>query len=275
MTGLLPIVAFYCFAVCGVALAAGLDESPTRVVSTDFCADQFVLKLLPRENILAISPDAEQHFSYMRESAGGIQRVRPRAEDVLALQPDLIVRSYGGGSHAAAFFDRSGIPVLQVPYTNDIEGIRQSILSIAAVFNEHEKGAALVAEMDTRLTAIEIPDSARSVLYMTTAGVTSGPGTLVHEMLEAAGLTNFERREGWHPIPLERLAYEKPDVVAGAFFDSNENHAALWSAMRHPVARRQMENLPTVMLPGAWTACGGWFLLDAIEALAAVEVTTQ
>ena len=106
---------------------------------------------------------------------------------------------------------------------------------------------------------------------MTPAGVTSGPGTLVHEMLLAAGLSNFERRPGWRSLPLERLAYESPDLVAAAFFDLNTNHPALWSAMRHPVARRQIIQRPTVHLPGAWTSCGAWFLLDAIESLAAEE----
>lgn len=104
---------------------------------------------------------------------------------------------------------------------------------------------------------------------MTPAGVTSGPGTLIHEMLLAAGLHNFETRPGWHPLPLERLAYEQPDIVAAAFFDERTDHPALWSAMKHPVARRQISDLPTVNLQGAWTSCGGWFLVDAIEALAA------
>jgi iron complex transport system substrate-binding protein len=42
----------------------------------------------------------------------------------------------------------------------------------------------------------------------------------------------------------------------------------MWSATRHPVAQRQLRDQETVMLQGAWTSCGGWFLLDAIEALA-------
>ena len=92
-------------------------------------------------------------------------------------------------------------------------------------------------------------------------------------MLQAAGFENFERQAGWRSIPLERLAYEQPDVIAAAFFDVTTNDPALWSPMRHPVAKRQMSERPTVMLQGAWTSCGGWFLLDAIEALAATKST--
>ena len=103
-----------------VSAAVLADTVPTRVVSLDYCADQFVLKMLPRTRILAVSPDAGKHFSYMRASAGGIRTVRPVAEDVLTIEPDLIVRSYGGGTYAAMFFERAGIPVLQIPFAFDI-----------------------------------------------------------------------------------------------------------------------------------------------------------
>ena len=45
--------------------------------------------------------------------------------------------------------------------------------------------------------------------------------------------------------------------------------------MRHPVAKEQMREQPTVMLQGAWTSCGGWYLLDAIEALAAADPKSE
>ena len=255
-------------------IAGSPEARPNRVVSLDYCADQLVLKLLPRSRILAVSPDARKHFSYMRESADGVRQVRPLAEDVLSIQPDLIVRSYGGGPHALRFFERAGVSVLQVPYASDIDDIRRSILLIAERLGEGKQGEDLVAEMDRRLSAIRRTEGQKTALYITPTGVTSGQGTLVHEMLLAAGMANFEEKGGWRSIPLERLAYEGPDVVVAAFFDSQSNHPSMWSAMRHPVARRQMSGRPTVMLEGAWTSCGGWFLLDAIEAIASTVPMT-
>lgn len=263
--------------VCTLAIlpaGAAIEETPaSRVVSLDYCADQFVLKLLPRSSILAVSPDADKHFSYMRESARGLRQVRPLAEDVLILSPDLVIRSYGGGPHAAGFFEHAGVSVLQVPFPNDMQGIRDSILFVASGLGVPERGAALVAEFDARLDNIRASTGRPTVLYMTPTGVTSGPGTLVHEMLLAAGLQNFEEQPGWRSIPLERLVYEQPDVVAAAFFERDAIEPARWSPMRHPVARQQMINQPTAMLQGAWTSCGGWFLLDAIEALALTSTT--
>jgi len=259
------MLALLALGLSSIALAA---EPAQRIVSLDYCADQFVLKLLPRERILALSPDATARYSYMRAHAGGIPQVRPVAEDVLTIQPDLIVRSYGGGPRAALFFEHAGVPVLQVPYANDFTGIRNNIQFMADAFGAPERGREIIADMNDRLQAIANTPQQRRALYMTPSGATTGPGTLIHEMFSAAGLSNFQRDAGWRAIPIERLAYEQPDLVATAFFGDNTDQTARWSAMRHPVAKQLLLNKPTVVLEGAWTSCGGWFLLDAIEALA-------
>ena len=251
-----------------VCNAASAEAPAQRVVSLDYCADQFVLRMLPRSRILALSPDAAKHFSYMRDSAVGIPTVRPLAEDVLTLEPDLVVRSYGGGPNAARFFERTGITVLQIPYANDLDGVRNTVQFVADGLGVPEQGAGIVEEFDRRLRSIGASEGDRSALYMTPTGATSGPGTLIHEMLGAAGFENFERQPGWRSIPLERLAYKQPDVVAAAFFNADSVNPSHWSPMRHPLAREQMQEQPTVMLQGAWTSCSGWYLLDAVEALA-------
>ena len=251
-----------------LACNAVFASPPQRVVSLDYCADQYVLKLLPRSSILALSPDADKEFSYMREAAKGLPVVRPIAEDVLALQPDLVIRSYGGGPRAATFFERAGVAVLQMPFANSIADIREMLVTIARGLGVPERGIEVRAEMDRRLASISRETTVREALYMTPNGVTSGTGTLIDEMMHAASLDNFERRAGWHPLPLETLAYEQPDLVAAAFFEHKVRHPLMWSATRHPVAQRQLQEKETVMLHGAWTSCGGWFLVDAIEALA-------
>ncbi len=243
-------------------------QQPLRIVSLDFCSDQFVLKLIDRERILALSPDAVKDFSYMAEAAKGLPSVRPTAEDVLVLKPDLIVRSYGGGPNAESFFENAGVPVITIGWANDIDGILNLMRETSEKLGEAERGEAIVSDMKARLAAIKTQNETRAALYMTPTGVTTGEGSLIHEMMIAAGLTNFQTQPGWRSLPLERLAYDKPDLIAAAFFNSKVNDTDAWSSANHPVARAQMENLPTVSLQGAWTSCGGWFLIDAIEALA-------
>ena len=270
MTRLVILFGLFWLAACSgqVAPAASMPERAMRIVSLDYCADQYVLKLVDAERILAVSPDAVKPFSYMREAAVGVPTVRPFAEDVLIAGPDLIVRSYGGGPNAAAFFERAGVPVLNVGWASDLDGVRAVMQNMAEGLGEPERGAQIVADMDARLAAVLPAQDDRRALYMTPFGVTTGPGSLVHEMLVAAGLRNYQEAQGWHPLPLERLAYERPDMVVAAFFEGDSGSKDAWSAMRHPVARAQVRDLPSVQLEGAWTSCGAWFLVDAVEALA-------
>ncbi|MEL6661585.1 MAG: ABC transporter substrate-binding protein [Pseudomonadota bacterium] len=243
-----------------------LGERPMRIVSLDYCADQFVLKFADRDHILAVSPDARKDFSFMRGAADGVESVRPLAEDVLILQPDLVVRAYGGGPKAAHFFERAGIPVLDVGWSPDIAAVRANTLRLAAALGHPERGIAVIDEMDRRLAEIAPSDERHSALYTTPGGVTAGPGGMVGEMLEAAGLVNFETRDGWHQLPLERLTRERPDVFVFADFDGG---VGPWSAARHPVLRQRMDSADALEIEGAWTSCGGWFIIEAIEALAA------
>ncbi|MCY3595964.1 MAG: ABC transporter substrate-binding protein [Rhodospirillales bacterium] len=271
MLGRLTVFAAFCLTAGDACPAARNSEpagAPARVVSLDYCADQFVLKLADRERILAVSPDARRAFSYMRDAAAGLPVARPVAEDVLVLKPDLVVRSYGGGPTAAAFFARAGVPVLQVEWASDLNDVVGNIERVAEGLGVPGRGAELAADMKARLAAIAAAPGGARALYMTPAGVTAGPGTLIHDILAAAGLRNFQQAPGWHPIPLERLAYAQPDLVAAGFFDAMTGFTGAWSSARHPVARRQLGGQDVVFLEGAWIACGGWFVMDAVEALA-------
>lgn len=256
-------------AACGPPAPPDAPDGPARrIVSLDYCADQYVLGLAERSRILALSPDAGEAFSYLRSAAAGLPLVRPRAEDVLALRPDLVVRSYGGGPRVRAFLERSGVAVLQLDYAPDISAVRDGIRRAAAGLGVPARGDALIAEMDTRLERVRARGGSTRALYLTPAGVSAGAGTFVHDLIEAAGLGNFDDRSGWRSIPLERLAYEAPEVYAVPSFGAT-NHENAWTPFRHPVATERVAAGPSLGIDGATTACGGWFLADAVEALAA------
>jgi iron complex transport system substrate-binding protein len=247
----------------------GPPAPPRRVVSLDYCADQFVLKLADRDQIAGLSPDAGKDFSFMRGAAAGLPQVRSTGEDVLAARPDLVVRSYGGGPGVEHLLARAGVGVAQLGHAGDFAGVRANVRAMALALGHPARGEALIAQMDARLAAIAArPPSGLEALYVTPGGVTTGAGSLVHVLIEAAGLENFERQPGWRPIPLERLAGERPDLIALGLFGAAGHQPDAWSPMRHPIAQRQMAQQPVAAVEGAWTACGGWFLVEAVEALA-------
>lgn len=250
-----------------------MPGSPQRVVSLDYCADQYVLRFVPRTRILALSPHAEASYTPMRTAAAGLPKVRPRAEDVLVLKPDLVVRSYGGGPRIGALLARAGVPVVQLGFPASLAQVRAMVLETASALGAPEEGQTAVAAMDAALNNVMISEQKMTALYMTPAGVTAGPGTLVHDIIGAAGLRGLETRPGWHTLPLEDLAYETPDLVVVADFGQEGSHMSSWTAMAHPVAQRQLRERPAVRLNGGLTSCGGWFATDAVTQLAAAQET--
>lgn len=271
----ISFTALLCAAACSapVPQASNSLEGEPKIISLDFCADQYVLELLPRAQILALSPDASAEFSYHKTRATNIPTVRPRAEDVLALKPDLIIRSYGGGPRAERIYETAGVPVINIGWASQLSGESDgSVISVirqtARALGQTEKGEALIENYQSRLTRLESNGLKKSTaLYMTPYGVTTGAGSLVDQIMTLAGYENFQTQAGWHPLPLERLTTEAPDHIITSFFDSHNDTTANWSAMRHPVARRALGRRPALPLKGAWTSCGAWFLIDAAESL--------
>lgn len=272
---LLAIACAVLIAGCGPSGSADTEAvvpaKPQRVVSLDYCSDQFLLKLADRDQIVAVSPDATSSFSYMRDTAEGLPTVRPAAENVFRRKPDLVFRAYGGGFNAPRFFQHAGVPVHNLGYVNNFDDVRNNIREAANVLGHPERGEALIVEMDARLEVAIAPPTGADTLYMTPSGVTTGSSGLIHEIISAAGLRNYISEPGWASIPLETIAAKKPAIVVGAFFGDGKPFMSSWSAMRHPVAQRQLSERPTVYLEGAWTACGGWFLVEAVESLAAAR----
>ncbi len=250
-----------------------IEHRPSRVVSLDYCADQYLLKLADRDQILAVSPDVTKPFSYLRDGAGDLPTVRASAEDVLSLRPDLVLRSYGGGPLAAGFLERAGVPVVQLPWVLQVDGeagqsVPGVIRLVAGRLGQQARGEQLIVHYRQRLDAVRDHAATSRTLYMSAAGHTSGSGTLIDDLISTVGLRNYETRIGWHPLPLESLVYDQPERIASSFFGAASQHKNSWSASRHPIALDLRDRDSTIALDGSSTACGAWFIADAAEALA-------
>ncbi len=265
---------FVIFLLCVLSIISCVRDAgnnvtqPRRIISLDFCADQYLLAFADRENIIGLSPDSNKSFSYFREEARGIKKIHPRAENILIEKPDAVIRTFGGGPNITAFMERVGVEVIQVPYASDLASIRDSAIETSAALGHPARGRAAAAEMGRRLAAIRA-ESKGEILYVTSKGAVAGSGTLIDELIRSAGRTNFEKRAGWGFAPLERLAYGAPRAIAAGFFDGADARTDLWSPVRHPVAKRALRESEVIDIPGAWTACGAWYVVDAAEAMAA------
>ena len=251
------------------APVGAVETRPLRVMSLDQCGDQYALALAPDAD-LALSPRADDPDSWMREAAAGRRRVRPTLEAAISVDPDVVVRYWGGDARLLARLEARGARVVTIADATDFAGIRTTIRAAARAFDAEPRGDALIARMDARLRQAAEPSPAaptRRALYLTTGGFTAGPGTLVDAILSAAGLVNASLRPGFAPVSVERIALSPPARFVFGFFDRAR---ADWRGPgRHPVVRRAAQGRVAARLPAASLTCPAWFAADAAAMLKA------
>lgn len=237
-------------------LAAADAVRPT-VVSLDYCADQFVLGLADREQVRALSRDAGRPFSFLRDRAEGLPTVRAVAEDVIALQPDIVIRSWGGDARALALFERMGIRTVQIGYAPDMDGAARVTREVGAALGQEGRATARVASMPGA-----VPATGASALYITPGGVTTGEGTMVDAIMRRAGLQNAASGTGWHSLPLETLVMDPPAVALTAFFGFDDYAFDQWSSARHPALAHALKDAKIVRMTESRLTCPAWFVAD-------------
>lgn len=259
--------------VCALALlfASHAEAAPRRIVSLDYCADQYVLALADRAQIAALSRGATRDDSYFRDRAVGLQQTRGSVEEVLALRPDLVVRNWGGPWDAPEVFGRFGVPVLQVGDTVTFAAARADLLHAAEAMGQAARGATIAADLDLRLAHLRThaPASPPAVMYLSSGGAVAGSGVLMNDVITQAGGRNAWSGASWTVLPLERLVQTPPALIATGFFDTGRTQVNAWSPSRHPVLRRALANAPTLALPAAAISCEAWYAIDAAEAVQA------
>lgn len=254
-----------------VFLALPAWAAPQRIVSLDYCADQFVLALADRGQIAALSRGSRRDDSYYRARAAGIPQTRGTLEEVLALRPDLVVRNWGGAWDAEQAYARFGVPVLQVGDAPDFAAARDDLLDAAEALGQPARGQAIARDLDLRLARLResAPGARPAVLYLSAGGAVAGAGTMMDAVIAAAGGRNVNRAASWTLLPLERMIDTPSALIALGFFDTGRTAMNAWSPSRHPALRRALTHARTVSLPAATISCEAWYAVDAAEALAA------
>jgi len=246
--------------------SAGLGEgiSKPSVVSLDYCADQFVLGLTDRDQILAVSKDAEKPFSALRAKAAGLPKVRASAEDVVALAPDLVIRSYGGDARALALYERFGVAVHQIGYAASLSDAAAETRRAAEALGQSGRLPELGA---TEAVNNDAPSGKPAALYLTPGGATAGDATLVGDIMRLAGLKNAAGAGSWQSLPLETLVLDPPDLAITAFFGFDDDRTSHWSLTRHAVMREILADAQTYALDEAKITCPTWLAADEMVRL--------
>ncbi len=244
---------------------------PQRVISIDYCADQYLLKLGTSSQILGVSPKSVASFSFMREKAENFNKVRPLAEELISLKPDLVIRSFGGGKDISKFLSQHKIPILQIGFLDSMEEINRTIKNVSKALGNQAMGIRLVKDLNRRLISIPHTEKKKTALYIAAGGVTTGDGTLVHDIMTKGNLSNIIETRGWTDIPLEQLVSLRPNVIVHSYLNDLTKNSGKWSPIHHPVTERFLKRNTAIAIPPALVSCGGWYSLDAIEMISRAQ----
>lgn len=253
--------------------ASHAADRPQRIVSINLCTDQLLVDLVAPERIAALSRlAADPTLSAIADRARGFKLVRGHAEEVLSLNPDLVLTSEYSTPHVVSLLRRLGVNVVVVPMAGDIDAIRAAIRTVAASVGDAARGDAVIAAFDRRLEAAAPRSPLRpTALAYQVNSLTAGPGGLLDAALRAAGFRNAANERPLGPggrLPLESFLAHPPDLVVLANAP-DAFRTVMADNLRHRAFRETMARRRHIDIPMPLWLCGTPALAHAVERLGA------
>jgi iron complex transport system substrate-binding protein len=255
-----------------------LPHKPGRMVSLTLATDEILLALVERSRLLAVTYLAvDESVSNMPQEAAAVpHNIRADAEQILALQPDLVfVASYTRAEVVTRLQDM-GLPVFLFQEFESIAAIQENIRLMGQVVGEEARAEGLVTEMKIRLHAVAArlgPVTVRPrVLYWGAGGYTGGAHTSLHDLITHAGGENLAAThgmQGFASLPAEQVLAMNPTVIFTGG-PSREAQPGLPALLLHPALQRidALQDNQAFMLPTRYLGTISHFIVEGVEALA-------
>lgn len=259
------------FAAMMSAVPMGAAAAPVRVVSMNLCADELILRLADRDQVLAVTYLArDPRGSTVATEAVGLPVTRGLTEEVVALKPDLVIAGAFTTRTTVGMLKRVGAPVLELGVPTDLDGVRAQIRQVAVALGHPERGEAMVAALDVRLASIVPAGRPLRALVMRPNAFTVAPGGLGDALIRAAGLVNVSAeigRDRFGQVPLEAVALANPDlIVVDAGAPGSPSLAD--TLLHHPVFQALARAHRTVDIPNRLWTCPGPQVAEVVARLA-------
>lgn len=258
------------------AAAAADSTGPQRVVSVNLCTDQLLVMLLPATRIaslsrLAVDAGISQLRASQLQSLANIPLNTGLAEEILPLNPDLLVAGRYTAQPTVALLQRLGVPLLRLDIAHSLADIRQHLRQLGSALAVETRAETLIDQFDARLAALRIADPAARPLaiYLEPNGYTAGTGSLVDDIMRQAGLRNLGAElgiAGHGKVSLEQVLMAGPELLVldqpGSAYPSLATEF-----LSHPALQALAQRVPRVMIPPRLWICGLPSSLDALEML--------
>jgi iron complex transport system substrate-binding protein len=270
--------------IVAVLLVFGLGNAdaapPTRIVSINICGDLLALTLAPRAHVASVTfLAADPVWSPRAALAEGVPRNHGNAEEVLRLDPDLVLAGRYTARATVNLLKRLGYEVLEFEIAESLRDARTQIRRAAAAMGVRQAGEDMIADLDRSIAAAGADRDPRRPLAVVYSpnGYTLGPRSLSGSLIDIAGFENLASRAGIlrvGQLPLEQLLLAEPELL---IVEAEGHHAPAMATqiLAHPALRDLRERISVVEIPRPLWSCPGPWLADALDHLAAARAAVR
>ena len=252
-------------------------RAPQRIVSLNICLDQLLWQLVPHQNLLSFSyltadpmwsPIAAQLVP--RLSAGTLKLNQGLAEEIVPLQPDLVVAGEFDAAEAVNLLIRLGVPVKRLALPRNLDDIATQIRELAQLVGAEARADKMLQSIARQLAVLDSMPRTGPMprgFWYSSNGVVIGANTLEHQLMVRAGLRNLAAErgiEGFAPLDLELLISANPDLMI--IEESNANaYSRAREYLEHPLL--QQRRFSIIRLPAGLSGCAATAVEEVSQAL--------
>ena len=198
-----------------------IPAKPKKIVSLTLASSEILIDLVPPERITALHRiAADSSHSNIRERAKQFRLVGSDLEQIVALEPDLVIIASYSTKEFVEQLRRAGLPLYTVTEFDDVDSICRSIEALGKAVGEPERVREMVAHMRSEIEAIrrKIPANRppKQVISLAQSGTTAGRRTSFDALINLAGARNVAAEQGiemFGTISAEQVVAWDPDVI--------------------------------------------------------------
>lgn len=228
-----------------------------------------------RDSFSDYPPEAGQ----IKDIGGGFGQLN--TEEIVALQPDLVLVSALSSAEQVKALQDLGLKVFSLPNPTDFDGLYINLLTVATLTGRTNEAQALISTLKSRVQAIEAKMTAvekRPLVFyeldstQPDAPWTAGPNTFIDTLITKAGGTNFghELSGDWVQVSIEEIIRREPDLIL--LGDATWGGVTVESVVARPGWNklRAVQNGKVYVFDDNLVSRPGPRLVDGLEAMAAL-----
>lgn len=171
-------------------------------------------------------------------------------EQILELQPDLVITGEFNAVQLRTRLQQLGIAVKVFPLPQDLASIAHYLADFHIMLNhEYSREAGRLP--------VQFPQRHKRLLLLGANGIGTGQGTMEHDLINAAGWDNYLQQDGYITLALEQIIADPPDAV---YWSAPKSRSLANLFAHHPAIRGLRGSNETLndqnwrwQCPGPWT----------------------